>query len=470
MADGDECADAASASASASDRSCTPKTVAYLDFRHLNVNKNSPSDEAEVESELSDPDSNLHSPPAAGVPEFDEIVVGADRGGSGSSPPRPASTDQDQEMDDVRDESSTASHYPKRKRTSLYNDLSETKMEISQSQPAADERTPLVARDVKSRPSRQSLGGVKGVMLGHWRDSNVPDGSRKHAVIGFIDVRDRLRTRIQPQTKDGESLLEDYPLPPGPGGSWVTFEKVVFSEHLVGLDHFQIKEYTRIRSLAAPEETDEERKAAELEAVKEAVRRVKENPASDNPIASPAIAYGTDAPEHLSTPGRPDIKRRKVSGGYAPGTATPSEGSAPDQARSQTPPQPMAAHQTRFSIDPLPGTRPTRILLGFWKPSSEPDPKDRHAVYGILGQNDMFRVKVVRETRDGRFVDGNFPAGAGALWIPYEEVEFNDHLKALNRQEIKEYCRIRQYQMDHGELKDERIENETKAQRQRADV
>lgn len=435
----------------------------HMPSRHVNGLKSSSSDDVEGDSELSEPDSNVPSPSATGPNLEDEIVVGAKADqAQEASPDRPASVDPDHVMGDVRDES-TASHYPKRKRTSLYNDLSETKMEISQAQPVSDTRSPPLSRDGKTKPNRQSLTGVKGVLLGHWRDSSVPDDSRKHAVVGFIDVRDRLRTRIQPQTKEGESLAETYPLPPGPGGSWVTFERVVFSSHLVGLDHFHIKEYTRIRSVVPPEETEEDRKAAEAEAVQEAIRRVKENPASENPTAVPAIAYGVDLPEYMSTPNRPDGKRRKVSGSFAPSASTPSEAPAPETLRSQTPPQPMAAHQTRFSIDPLPGTRPTRILIGYWKPSSEADPRDRHAVYGILGQNDMFRVKVVRETRDGRFVDGNFPSGAGALWISYEDVEFEDHLKSLNRQEVKEYCRIRQYQLDHGETDANRIENETKA-------
>ncbi|EXU94459.1 hypothetical protein X797_012470 [Metarhizium robertsii] len=122
----------------------------------------------------------------------------------------------------------------------------------------------------------------------------------------------------------------------------------------------------------------------------------------------------------------------------------------------------IAAFETNHSIDRLPGARPTRILLGYWKPSSEVDPKDRHAAYGILCQDDSLRVRVVRETRDGRFVDGNFPSGAGSQ-IFYEEVEFEPHLQALSKEQIKEYCRIRQHQLDHGETSAERVENETKA-------
>ncbi|KAG7410155.1 hypothetical protein Forpi1262_v017863 [Fusarium oxysporum f. sp. raphani] len=75
----------------------------------------------------------------------------------------------------------------------------------------------------------------------------------------------------------------------------------------------------------------------------------------------------------------------------------------------------------------------------------------------------MFRIKLVRETRDGRFVDGNFPTGAGALWIAYEEVAFEPHLRSLARNEVKEYCRVRQWQIDGGETAEEKTANETKA-------
>ncbi|KAG6019822.1 hypothetical protein E4U41_003070 [Claviceps citrina] len=426
-------------------------------LRRLNGNRGRAEDN-EGESELSDPDSS------AALNDLEDEIVVKDRDTRPSPKsigPEASEGNEDEVMDDAPD-AAGGSHYPKRKRTSIFNDLSESKLESAHT--AVPERSPTSPDSfTKFKPNRQSLGGpgVKGVLLGTWRDSEVPEEEKKHAVIGFIDVRDRLRTRIQPNTKEGESLAEAYPLPPGPGGSWVTFERVIFSDHLVGLDHFQIKEYTRIRSDVAPEETEEQRMAAETAAVQEAIRRVKERPALENPVQLPAIAYGLEMPEHLQSAARPDPKRRRVSSGFAAINPAPQEsGLEPSLPGHQ---QTMASHQSRFSIDPLPGTRPTRILIGHWKPSSEIDPKDRHAVYGILGQNDMFRVKVVRETRDGRFVDGNFPAGAGALWIPYEEVEFEPHLKALNRQEVKEYCRVRQYQLDHGETSAERIENETKA-------
>ncbi|KAG6036467.1 hypothetical protein E4U40_000837 [Claviceps sp. LM458 group G5] len=413
-------------------------------LRRLNRDRNG-ADSTEGESELSDPDSiGLQNDTE------DEIVVN-DRGNGVS-----LRSGGPELVTDGHPDEAGGSYYPKRKRTSTHHLVRERNVgsahkSVSEKSPTSPESSTI------HKPNRQSFGGpgVKGVLMGVWRDSRVPEVEKRHAVIGFIDVRDRLRTRVQPNTKEGEPLAAEYPLPPGPGGSWVTFERVIFSDHLVGLDHLQVKEYTRLRSEAKPEETEDQRIAAETAAVREAIRRVKEKPALEHPGQLPALAYGLDIPEHVQFAARPDLKRRKVYQASLERALEPSMPSSQQQA--------MASHQSRVSIDPLPGNRPTRILIGYWKQSSELDPKDRHAVYGILGQNDMFRVKVVRETRDGRFVDGNFPSGAGALWIPYEEVEFEPHLKALSRQEVKEYCRVRQYQLDHGETSVDRIENETKA-------
>ncbi|KAL7926582.1 hypothetical protein ACQKWADRAFT_309402 [Trichoderma austrokoningii] len=420
-------------------------------------------DDNEAESELSEPDSNIRSP--SGVRSNGPTASAGIEDAANGDPKNPhdriiSDNEDDEAMADMQHEP-VASHYPKRKRNSVFTDLSESKMELPSGTDGS--RTPVPGQSLKSKSSRQSLGTVRGVLLGHWRDSPIPDPEGRHAVIGFIDVRDRLRTRIQPYTVINEPVSNDYPMPPGPGGSWVTFERVVFSKHLVGLDHFQVKEYVRLRT-DAQEESEDEREVAEKAAVHEAVRRVKENPAYDNPATQPAIAHGLELPESASSPGRPDSKRRRVSGGFA--SANPSGSNSPPQRSplmpSQPALQPRPPHVPKLH-GPLPGTRPTRILLGFWKGSSEEDPRDRHAVYGILGQNDMFRVKVVRETRDGRFVDGNFPTGAGALWIQYEEVEFEPHLKPLQRSEIKEYCRVRQYQLDQGEVPEERVNNEIRA-------
>jgi hypothetical protein len=402
----------------------------------------------EEDEDLTPPPENMS--PASSVNnnalEGDEIVVGANTNGvTKSSPLRVTSDQEEEEMGDAESDQPVVSHYPKRKRASVYNDLSEDKIENSM---IGEE---VEGSRVASTPKkRHGIASVKGAILGYWRDSKVPDDEGKHSVIGFIDVRDRLRTRIQTTDRSDRPISAEYPLPPGPGGSWVTFNRMIFDDHLIGLDHYQIKEYVKIRSDSPREANEQARKVSDLAAVKEAKRRCQANPAPEN--ARQDIAYGRDIPQHAMAPTQPEPKRRRHGGGIGTISAGPiASAPAPELQEPAT------------TLDPLLGTRPTKILLGYWRGSSEPDPKDRHAVYGILGMNDMFRVKVVRETRDGRFVDGNFPTGAGALWIHYEEVELEQHLKHLQRNEIKEYCRVRQSQLDHGEKAEDRLANETVA-------
>lgn len=407
------------------------------------MNGSKPSaDDGDAESELSDPDSNVNSPGLHGL--ADEIVVSNRDDRDLLSSPLNISDDGDETMADAREE--YTSPYPKRRRAPTFNDSYDSRADQANGE---DKGAGLANGKVKT--PKPNVGGVKGVTIGYWRDAPVPEEERKHAVIGFIDVRDRLRTRIQPTNLLGEQISLQFALPPGPGGSWVTFERIVFLDHLIGLDQSQIKEYVRIRA-EVREGSHEDQAAAEKAAAKDAVTRVKNNP-TDNPAAQPQIAYGLKVPDYASTPGnRQDAKRRKLSAGFTSITPTPAE---------QAP--------TQRTVEPLPGRRPTRILLGYWSKSDEVDPRNRHAVYGILGHNDMFRVKLVRETRDGRFVDGNFPQGAGALWIAYEEVHFEDHLQDLTRAEIKEYCRVRQFQIDKywnkklDEPASEREPNERKA-------
>ncbi|KAL5583719.1 hypothetical protein FOVSG1_015070 [Fusarium oxysporum f. sp. vasinfectum] len=414
--------------------------------------------DGEVESELSELASTVHSTSGVDFNELqDEIIVGACTNGARKSCPlRPASDSEDETMADADDEP-VASHYPKRKRTSVFLDLSESKMGPLRS--LSDERQPPAAA-TRAKAPQMRTGRAKGVILGYWRDSPGPTEDLKHAVIGFIDILERLRTRIQPTTIAGETISDEYPLPPGPSGCWVTVERIVFLKHLVGLNHLEVKEYVKIRADSmGTEETEAEQVAAKTAAVKEAMRRAKLNLTAENASNPPQIAYGVELPDHLQQ-SRDPKRRRRTSGDFNRINTVSSNGPVINTPIRTAPggPQPV-----RNAIYPLPGTRPTRILLGHWAKSDEPDPKNRHAVYGILGQNGMFHAKLVRETRDGRFVDGNFPTGAGALWIAYEEVAFEPHLRSLSRNEVKEYCRVRQWQIDHGETAEETIANETKA-------
>ncbi|KAK4062165.1 hypothetical protein Purlil1_14220 [Purpureocillium lilacinum] len=113
----------------------------------------------------------------------------------------------------------------------------------------------------------------------------------------------------------------------------------------------------------------------------------------------------------------------------------------------------------------LAGKRPTKVLVGYRKASSEHDSRDRHAVYGTLWKNDFFRFRLVREHRSGHTVIGNFPSKgkAGHSWVSRRAIIFEPHIAHLNPRELKEYCRIRQYQMDKGETHLNRRLQEQKA-------
>ncbi len=373
-------------------------------------------------------------------------------------------------MDDAQDRSPEPS-YPKRKRPSL-NEPDEERMDRSPTKNDPWASAPRGRPPKAPQPTAPISSSARTVVLGYWRDSTVPDVQDRHAVTGFIDTRDRLRTRPQPVGRSGKKVPPEYLDRPGP---WVTFERIVFDKHLIGLDHNQVKEYVKIRlDTLDPNETPEEAAFKDKAAAKEAIRRAAMHPLPDN-LPPPQIAYGVDLPDYVVNASRPE-KKRRVTGSYGPVPV-------PIMAAEMPAPVPMtfdpirrvsgnlssigspsvASAIQRSAIDLLPGTRPTKILLGYWRGSSEERPEDKHAVFGILGANDMFRVKVTRETRDGRPVVGNFPQGAGALWIHYDEVEFEKHIRHLSRPEVKEYVRVRQRQIDEGEKPSQRTFNEAKA-------
>lgn len=276
----------------------------------------------------------------------------------------------------------------------------------------------------------------KGVILGYWRDSDAETVNDKHAVIGFIDARDRLRTRIHHTNKIGKTVTDTYPLPPGPGASWVTFDRIVFSDHLVGLDQHEVKEYARIlsgmsfASVAAAREREQA-------AVSEASKRAREKAKSEGSTAQPLIAYGREVPRGHSYEGQRQQK----------GDAKDAEG---DSITDSTP---------FVQLESLPGTRPTSVVIGYWRGSDIAEPKDRHAALGIISQTDGFRVKVVRETRDGRPAEGNFPTNLGGIWLNYDQVVLEPQLQELTRLEVKEYVRVRQFQIDQDEHPSQEAKN-----------
>ncbi|KAG0646049.1 hypothetical protein D0Z07_8048 [Hyphodiscus hymeniophilus] len=318
------------------------------------------------------------------------------------------------------------SPFPKRKRISINYNLDE---------PGYDKVVEPIVKRSRNGPK------IRGVIIGVWRDSNEPDDADKHVIFGFIDIHDRLRTRIYGMNRRGEELIGN--IPTGAGGCWVTFPRVIFDSHLKDLNPAEVKEYVRIRS-ESKTDTDPE---AQNEADQKAVLKAK---------AAAARLEGTPKPVvHRQSLGRQPSKKSLARQSLG----SPSGFKAVNAANVQTP---KASPSTET-------IKPSGVLLGYWSGSSESRVEDKHAAYGVLGGSDCFRVKVARITRDGRYVDGNFPVGAGALWLHYDQVVLDPPLQSLTRLEVKEYVRIRQ-QDQAVESDRERKVNEQRAIREAKDI
>ncbi|KAH6711044.1 hypothetical protein BKA61DRAFT_488109 [Leptodontidium sp. MPI-SDFR-AT-0119] len=147
-------------------------------------------------------------------------------------------------------------------------------------------------------PVKRSKSGkpVRGVIIGVWRDSDQPDDEDKHVIFGFIDIHDRLRTRIYGMNRRGEEVIGNAPT--GAGGCWVTFERVIFDSHLAKLSPAEVKEYVKIRSETKPELTQQERDEADAKAVLKAKAAVAQQEAALPVVLEP----------HLSSLSRPEVK------------------------------------------------------------------------------------------------------------------------------------------------------------------
>ncbi|TVY18303.1 hypothetical protein LARI1_G004739 [Lachnellula arida] len=344
--------------------------------------------------------------------------------------------------DEENDEDAVTPYY-KRKRASVNYNLDD--LGYDKVLPGIPTSEPVAKRVRTGSPK------IRGVIIGVWRDSSEPNDADKHVIYGFIDIHDRLRTRIYGMNRRGEELVGN--IPTGAGGCWVTFPRVIFDEHLMALNPAEIKEYVKLRSEVKPENTAEERQEADQKAVLKAKQIVAEDTASPGtrPMAHrQSLGRGGRGGHRESLPREPRQTLHKA----------PSF-QAVNAANMQTPKASPFAEGTQAT----PGTpgKPLGILLGYWSESDEPRLEDKHAVFGVLSGTDCFRVKVQRVTRDGRYVDGNFPIGAGALWLHYDKVIFEPHLASLSRPEVKEYCRIRQKDLENRESEKERKANELKA-------
>ncbi|PQE33178.1 hypothetical protein CJF32_00003722 [Rutstroemia sp. NJR-2017a WRK4] len=334
--------------------------------------------------------------------------------------------DENEELEDGEDDENTASPYPKRKRASInykYDDY----VDAGNEDPAAKRSR------MDSTPSR-----VRGVIIGVWRASSEPRDEDKHVIYGFVDKDNRLRTRLHARNRRGEELIGN--IPTGTGRCWVTFPEIIFDPHLEGLGAPEIKEYVKARSEDEPEASDKLRHEADMRALEAAKAAV-------------LAASATTKRKSQTTPGRPPQgKSRPSTDGRTP--------QSPSKARNGP-----RFKNTNTAKDHSPadtGGPNTGILLGYWKDSSEKRAQDKHAIFGIVGGSG-FRVKVHKATRDGRVVIGNYPAGAGGLFVTYDKLILEPQLASLSKQQVREYVKLRQDDVRRGESEKDRKRHEQRA-------
>jgi hypothetical protein len=238
-----------------------------------------------------------------------------------------------------------------------------------------------------------SNGKENSVLIGVWKDSPSSDPSKKHAIYAFLDSADKIRQKVYPETRDGETFQEGYPS--GTGRAFVQPDNVLLDPHLSSLSRQELKEFVRLRMSRSPNESPEEQKQAEVLAVEEAKK------IANNTLPSPTPR---------SIPNTPATQLKS--------------------AKPATPSTPK-------------GAIPNGIFLGYWKDSDAAKITDKHATFGVVDSNRL-RVKIIKFTRDGKFYQGNFPTNPGSNWIPFDDVIREPSLEKLLRLEVIEYVKIRQ--------------------------
>ncbi|RKF60119.1 putative trna splicing endonuclease subunit [Erysiphe neolycopersici] len=294
------------------------------------------------------------------------------------------------------------------------------------------QKSPLAKRPRSLKPTR-------GVIVGVWRDSCESSDEKKHVVFGFIDIHDRLRTRLYPMNRQGEELIGNFPT--AAGGYWVTSEKIIFDEHLRDLPISEIKEYIKIQQDPLDSHSKSEVGSKKLDHI------------------SMITSQASDINQDL-------LPASKQPNSRSLGASTRSSGGRQLLPREPMIPSPKALNTNEMRTpkgSSLGDGKFQGVPLGFWTESDGACDEDKHAVFGVLIGTDSFRVKVARQTRDGRHRDGNYPIGPGALWIHYDKVFFEPHLRSCSRPEVKEYCRIRLEELRFKESEEERQTNELQA-------
>ncbi|KFY62200.1 hypothetical protein V496_04684, partial [Pseudogymnoascus sp. VKM F-4515 (FW-2607)] len=324
-----------------------------------------------------------------------------------------------------------------------------------------------------------------GVPIGVWSLSDEPIDDRKHVLYGFLDPKFALHGRKYPERKDGSKYTGNFP---SGTGTWAAkSDEWLLDAHLKGLNRKELTEYVRIRMATwKRDEMPQERDALNNSAVVEAKKIVAEAAAAaptvksenkgnsarkakkgtprksneakfDNSTprgsfgepSSPITKSTTKGPEKDYTPsGKKEAKAAATSNGSL-GTKSPSVPKMDSPLPKSTPNAQPSKHGALNQLAKPEEERSKYVvmgkdvLLGYWKDSSEPEVINKHAMYGVIQSHGVFRVKVVPETRYGKFIkNGNYPKQSGGCWVNYDTIVFEKYLKDLIRTEIEEYCRI----------------------------
>jgi hypothetical protein len=237
----------------------------------------------------------------------------------------------------------------------------------------------------------------KGCPIGVWKLSAEKDPLRKHIIYAFIDVGGNLRQRIHPERPDGTSFVAN--MPTGTGSAFMSFDQILLDPALRVLRRPELREYVRFRTETfEKDESPQQKKDRTEDAINKAIIAVTEESQCLEEAATPE-------PVHQSYGGSPE----------------------------------KAPAGTSRSLNNKLKTKD--VLLGYWADSDAPLAVNKHAIYGIVQSNNIFRPKVVPETRDGKPVVGNFPTGPGGCWVSYDTCVLQPYLHGLCRSEIEEYCK-----------------------------
>lgn len=330
-------------------------------------------------------------------------------------------------------------------------------------------------------------------------DSSAREKSKVAIVNGEENPKSTPVTRNEPEDEIVVGTRTKK-APRGPDTSETLEEQTKFStnettdERQTRLRLLKWKRRRVSRSVAQEEETDEEKaRPVDSRTVKlrlltrENMETSTKNPsedltASDKPVARQSSPNGESpnaqlqldnrAMEPLVAPVRPVLrqpraKRQRLSinpAPYPPMDISDSELSeAPSPKHAPIVAAPLMAAPQQQDPEGQPAGDKARILLGYWKHSSEQKPEDKHAVMAVLGHNNQMRPRLVKATRDGRPLIGNHPVGPGSVWRNWDEIEFEPHIRHLTRSQLKEYVRIRQHQKEAGETPQDEAANSAAA-------